>query len=185
MDKLFLTILNMSITASFVIAAVCLARLFLKKAPKIISYCLWAVVLFNLVSPFKLESAFSLIPFRTNPVSERVLVTDTNIQTNFIGIVLDSMRNPFDETMLEVYAEELVGYRLYTNSAKITVSIPRGDYEGIFYLYDAQRLTEPIMQFELNQSTRSKSFTNLTSANIYLIKVEEGIFDGVMVTITD
>lgn len=43
MDKLFLTVLNMSLTGAFVIAAIILARFPLKKAPKIISYSLWAV----------------------------------------------------------------------------------------------------------------------------------------------
>ena len=50
MDKLFLTILNMSLTGAFIIAAICLARLPLKKAPKIISYCLWAVALTAVLS---------------------------------------------------------------------------------------------------------------------------------------
>lgn len=64
MDELFLAVLNMSLTGSFVIAAVCLARLPLKKAPKIISYCLWAVAGFRLVFPFSIESVFSLLPFK-------------------------------------------------------------------------------------------------------------------------
>ena len=34
MDKLFLTIINMSMTGAFVIAAICIVRLPLKKAPK-------------------------------------------------------------------------------------------------------------------------------------------------------
>ena len=63
MDSLFTMTLNMSLTGTFVIFAVCLARLALKKVPKIISYCLWAVVGFRLVFPFSIESAFSLIPF--------------------------------------------------------------------------------------------------------------------------
>lgn len=68
MDKLFLTILNMSLTGAFVIAAICLARLPLKKAPKIISYCLWAVAGFRLVFPFSIESVFSLIPFKAQMI---------------------------------------------------------------------------------------------------------------------
>ncbi len=68
MDKLFLTILNMSLTGAFVIAAICLARLPLKKAPKIISYCLWAVAGFRLVFPFSIESVFSLIPFKAQTI---------------------------------------------------------------------------------------------------------------------
>ena len=68
MDKLFPTILNMSLTGAFVIAAICLARLLLKKTPKIISYCLWAVAAFRLVFPFSFESVFSLIPFKAQTI---------------------------------------------------------------------------------------------------------------------
>jgi len=62
MENLFVTILNMSITASLVILAVLLARLLLRNAPKIFSYALWAVVLFRLLCPISIESDFSLIP---------------------------------------------------------------------------------------------------------------------------
>ena len=62
MEKLFLTVLSMSGTASIVILAVLLARLALRKAPKAFSYALWAVVLFRLLCPFSIESAFSLAP---------------------------------------------------------------------------------------------------------------------------
>ena len=62
MEKLFLTVLGMSGTASVVIFAVLLARLALRKAPKVFSYALWTVVLFRLLCPFSIESAFSLAP---------------------------------------------------------------------------------------------------------------------------
>ena len=65
MESLFLQILNMSITASYVILFVIVVRLLLKKAPKIFSYALWSVVFFRLICPFSFESIFSLI--RINP----------------------------------------------------------------------------------------------------------------------
>lgn len=68
MNKLFLTILNMSLTGAFVITVICLARLPLKKAPKIISYCLWVVAGFRLILPFSIESVFSLIPFNAQTI---------------------------------------------------------------------------------------------------------------------
>ena len=74
MDKLFLSVLNMSLTASYVIAAVMLVRLFLKKAPKAISYALWAVVGFRLVFPFSFESVFSLLPFKAVPIPADIAV---------------------------------------------------------------------------------------------------------------
>lgn len=68
MDKLFLTILNMSLTGSFVILGICLVRLPLKKAPKIISYCLWMVAGFRLIFPYSIESILSLIPFKAQTI---------------------------------------------------------------------------------------------------------------------
>lgn len=61
LSALFFSILNMSITTSYVILFVMIARLLLKKAPKIFSYALWAVVLFRLLCPFSFSSAFSFL----------------------------------------------------------------------------------------------------------------------------
>ena len=61
MEKLFSQILNMSLTASVVIVIVLLARLALKKAPKIYSYALWAVVLFRLICPVSIQSPVSVL----------------------------------------------------------------------------------------------------------------------------
>jgi beta-lactamase regulating signal transducer with metallopeptidase domain len=56
MSELFLTVLNMSLTASYVILIVIPVRLLLKKAPKAVSYALWSVVAFRLTIPFSFES---------------------------------------------------------------------------------------------------------------------------------
>jgi len=69
MSELFLNVLNMSLTASYVIIFVMIVRLLLKKAPKFISYLLWGVVAFRLLIPFSFESMFSLMPRNTNVVS--------------------------------------------------------------------------------------------------------------------
>ena len=68
MGKLFLSVLNMSITASYVILIVVLIRLMLKRAPKIISYALWSVVAFRLLVPFSFKSIYSLLPRKTSTV---------------------------------------------------------------------------------------------------------------------
>ncbi|MBR5272893.1 MAG: hypothetical protein IKU25_05820 [Clostridia bacterium] len=62
MAAIFLKLLNMSITASWLVVAVILLRLIFKKAPKIISLILWALVGIRLILPFSLESTFSLVP---------------------------------------------------------------------------------------------------------------------------
>lgn len=61
LNSVFLQVLNMSYTASFVILAVLIIRLALKKAPKTFSYALWIAVLFRLISPYSFESAFSFL----------------------------------------------------------------------------------------------------------------------------
>lgn len=63
-------ILNMSITASVAILFVLLARMLLKKAPKVFSYALWAVVLFRLLCPVSITTGFSLLGLFDAPVTE-------------------------------------------------------------------------------------------------------------------
>lgn len=62
MTAVFIKLLNMSITASWLVLAVILLRLLLKKAPKWIMGVLWGFVALRLVCPFSFESLFSLIP---------------------------------------------------------------------------------------------------------------------------
>lgn len=62
MNELFLKIFNMSISASWLILAVVIFRLILKKAPKCIYVILWGIVAVKLICPFSIKSAFSLIP---------------------------------------------------------------------------------------------------------------------------
>lgn len=67
MTDLFLRLVNLSITASYLIAAVMALRLILKKVPKNLFLWLWALVGVRLALPFSLESALSLIP-KTQPI---------------------------------------------------------------------------------------------------------------------
>lgn len=62
MSDIFLKIVNMSISAGWIVLAVLLLRLLLTKAPKWINCILWGIVGLRLVMPFSLESVFSLIP---------------------------------------------------------------------------------------------------------------------------
>ena len=63
--NLFIRILDMSKTAGVVILFVIAARLLLKRAPKLISYALWAVVLFRLLCPLSMEAPVSIVPEMT------------------------------------------------------------------------------------------------------------------------
>ncbi len=68
MTALFLKLVNMSITASWLVLAVVLLRLLLKRAPKALHCVLWALVAIRLICPFTLESNVSLVP-RQEPIS--------------------------------------------------------------------------------------------------------------------
>ncbi|WP_168118858.1 M56 family metallopeptidase [Paenibacillus sp. HB172176] len=63
LTSLFIMILNMSITATYVAVGVMMIRLLLRKLPKIYSYALWSAVLFRLVTPFTITAAISLLGF--------------------------------------------------------------------------------------------------------------------------
>ncbi len=62
MSELFLTVLNMSLTAGWLIGVVLILRLLLKKAPKWASVLLWGIAALRLILPFSMESAVSLVP---------------------------------------------------------------------------------------------------------------------------
>lgn len=95
LENLFLQVINMSFTGSFVVVFVLFARFLLKKAPKIFSYGLWSVVLFRLLCPFSFESVFSLIPVNTTPIPQNIVYMQTpqvntglNIINNSINTIL-------------------------------------------------------------------------------------------------
>lgn len=63
-------ILNMTLTASIVIVLVLLARIVLRRTPRICSYALWLVVLFRLLCPVSLTADISLMGLLDTPVTE-------------------------------------------------------------------------------------------------------------------
>ncbi len=62
MEMIFLNVFNRSLAAGWLILAVIVVRLLLKKAPRRLSCVLWAVVAVRLLCPFFPVSSFSLIP---------------------------------------------------------------------------------------------------------------------------
>ena len=112
MTGVFLTILNMSIAASIVALAVMLVRIPLKKAPKIFSYLLWAVVIFRLIFPFSIESIFSLMPTPANVIPQNIIYLqspEAQIADTPVNVIVNNAM-PVSETNLAVTAVEVVGY---------------------------------------------------------------------------
>lgn len=90
-------VFNMSVTASVVIMFVLLARLLLKRAPKIFSYALWAVVLFRLLCPVSITTNLSLLGLLDAPVVEATTHT-----TAVEYIPQDVVHTPAPEVKLPV-----------------------------------------------------------------------------------
>ncbi|MEG1726172.1 MAG: M56 family metallopeptidase, partial [Anaerovoracaceae bacterium] len=93
LEKLFVSILNMSLIGSYVIIFVLIARLLLKKAPKIFSYALWSIVLFRLICPFSFESTLSLMPMAKTPIPQDIIYS-TLPQINTGINIIDNSINP-------------------------------------------------------------------------------------------
>ena len=81
MTELFLKIVNMSISASWLIAVVLVLRLVLKKAPKWVNVLLWGLVAVRLLCPFSMQSPLSLIPSAETISPEIMLDRSPAIQT--------------------------------------------------------------------------------------------------------
>lgn len=92
MDDVFLKIVNLSISASWLILAVLVLRVVLKKAPKWVMPLLWGVVALRLVCLFSIESALSLIPSAETIPSE--IVTETREPVLYEQATLDIVTNP-------------------------------------------------------------------------------------------
>lgn len=76
MVESFLKLVNMSLTASWLIAAVLILRLLLRKAPKWVNCFLWCMVGIRLALPFSIESVYSLIP-SAEVVPAEILYSET------------------------------------------------------------------------------------------------------------
>ena len=98
MENVFISLLNNSITAGYLVIAVMLLRPLLKKAPKYIRCILWSFVGLRLVLPFSVESIFSLIP-SAEPIPQEILYqTEPTIHTG-IGFMNSAINPVLSESM--------------------------------------------------------------------------------------
>ena len=103
MSEAFLKIVNMSISASWLVLVVLALRFLLKKAPKWVNVLLWGLVAVRLICPFSVESAMSLIP-SAEVFSPTVLIETPEINT---GIpVVNNAVNPVIQDAVITLAPE-------------------------------------------------------------------------------
>ena len=93
MAAVFLKLLNLSISASWLVLAVLVLRLVSKRSPKWINVLLWGIVALRLVLPFSIESALSLIP-SAETVSPAVVQFDPAPTITSGVSIIDNAVNP-------------------------------------------------------------------------------------------
>ena len=109
MAPFFIKLCSMSLTAAYVIIAVMVLRIFLKKAPKIFSYALWGVAAFRLWCPVSFESLFSLLP-SADPLPEKILYEaaprlNTGVPVIDAGVALPAPQAAASANPMQVLAE--------------------------------------------------------------------------------
>jgi len=101
MSQIFLKIVNMSISASYLVLAVVVLRFVLKKGPKWISVLLWGLVAVRLICPVSLESVFSLIP-SAEVISPQIMLDPTpQIHTG-----IDALNSSINPVISETFAPQ-------------------------------------------------------------------------------
>lgn len=115
MSAVFLKIVNMSITAGWIVLAIMLLRVLLMKAPKWIRMVLWGIVALRLICPVSVESIFSLIPSAETLPSDLTSGPSFNIDS---GVPL--LNSNVNEYLDSHYFE---GVTVPANNAKIIVSV--------------------------------------------------------------
>lgn len=101
MEKIFLDIVNLSLTAGWMILAILLFRLILKKAPKDFFCTMWLMVGLRLAFPFSIESALSLIP-SSQPLDTTVILESNKMSINTGVPAVDA---PVNDYFAERYYE--------------------------------------------------------------------------------
>ena len=121
MGDIFLKLLNMSITASWLILAVLWIRLLFRKIPKWITCLLWGVVAIRLIFPFSIESAFSLQPsaepIRSSTIVEGEVVPYVPSVESNIGVVEDTVNPLLAETFAYQETESVAPLQVFTGIA--------------------------------------------------------------------
>ena len=92
MNEFFLSLFNLSVSASWLVLAVVLFRFIFKKAPKWINCLLWSFVGIKLALPFSIESVFSLIPSAETLPPEIVYESQPAISSGIYAV--NSIVNP-------------------------------------------------------------------------------------------
>ncbi|MCM1099917.1 MAG: M56 family metallopeptidase [Clostridium sp.] len=118
MGDIFLTLLNKSIAASWLILAVILLRLLFRRAPKWLRCLLWGFVAIRLICPFSVESVYSLIPsaepIRSNVVEGGQIQAHIPAVDSRMPVVRDAINPMLRESFAYEEEDSVAPLQVYT-----------------------------------------------------------------------
>lgn len=159
MGNLFVRILNMSITAGWIVLAVIVLRMILKKSPKWIHCILWAMVGLRLILPVSITSPLSLIP-HSEPVGrmfeEAAVISGTVVDNDFDGATETVGDNDFAGVSETITANEAVGI---TENAFYSIEVPT---------FVRMQESEPAGNFAVQNAEKARRWTD-TAAVIWIV----------------
>lgn len=146
METIFLKLMNMSITASWLILAVILLRFVLKRAPKSIRRILWIVVGIRLAVPFSFKSVLSLIP-SSQTVSPDIIYSETPMIKSGITVLNQAVNNVLSQSFAPVPEISINPLQLVVHRASLVWMIGAAGlllYSIISYVKLRWRITDAV-----------------------------------------
>lgn len=166
---ILLKVLNMSISASFVVGIVIIIRLLMKKLPKIYSYFLWMIVFIRFLIPFTIESMVSLIPVKQQVIQYYDLTgTNPSLYTGFERID-QTVNNAINSNALPIRQTDGISMQIVMNyiallwlavvivlftvvmiqyiklRTKLQTATLVHNYEKDFGIYESDQITSPFL----------------------------------------
>lgn len=164
MTSVFLRFLNLSITAGWMVLAVLLLRLCLKKAPRWITCVLWGLVALRLVLPFTIESTVSLIPTAQTVVSTDH--SDTSVPVVDSGVsAIDKPLNDWLQEPVEKPAQPTVQSPIVQSPVTPLPSTPDTDVDADVGGDVGSDVTPPVTDQPEQQPTEKYSATTVKTVS--------------------
>ena len=177
-------LLNMSLTASVAILLVILLRFVLKKAPKVISYALWGIVLFRLLCPVSIGSTFSVFNLFDTPTEDSGFITSVIeyvptdiVHTEYPSVVLpvpgvsDAINEALPQGEEQLSADPLEAPMSFATYIWLTGVLAMGIYSAMSYvqLRRKLRVVVPLRQnIFIADDIKSPFVVGLIRPKIYL-----------------
>ena len=180
MSDVLIKVINLSLSASWLILAVILLRAIFKKAPKWFPCALWAIVAIRLIVPFSFESATSVLP-SSEPIPSEI-VTMEKPQVNSGITYINNMINPVIEKVVAAPVEKISVVNSGTKSADTATTVDRDNVTGAVVTASAERLANESAKTAVSgQTAVDTSKSGITMQNIVKTAMIVWISGAVMI----